>query len=101
GHGFEYARATCVSASRAGCTFLELSSRDPMPGLRLSPGFIANADEVIERTSQCLLLAQSRHSTTEFQCPLLGVKRTFIQPASMSAIDPKRTFDPEGRCNAK
>jgi hypothetical protein len=32
----------------AGCTFSELSSRDPMQGLRLSPGFIANADEVIE-----------------------------------------------------
>src|SRR5262249_15716187 len=27
---------------------------------------------------ECLLLAQSGHSTTEFRCPLLGVKRTSI-----------------------
>jgi len=35
-----------------------------------------------------LLLAQSGHSATEFQCPLLGVKRTFLQLTSMSVIDP-------------
>ena len=29
-------------------TFSELSSREPMQDLRLSPGFIANADEAIE-----------------------------------------------------
>src|SRR5215472_13510560 len=39
-----------------------------------------------------LLLAQSGHSETEFQCPLLGVERTFLQLASMSVIDPKRTL---------
>jgi len=27
------------------------------------------------------------------QCPLLGVKRTLIGRALMSAFDPKRTFD--------
>ena len=37
-------------------------------------------------------MAQSGHHATEFQCPLLGVKRTFPQPASMSAFDPKRTL---------
>ena len=41
---------------------------------------------------KCQLLAQSGYFTTEFQCPLLGVKRTFLQAASMSAFDPKRTF---------
>ena len=43
-----YVRAACVLASRAGCTFSELSSREPMQDLRLSPGFFANADEAIE-----------------------------------------------------
>src|SRR5215470_13067599 len=38
------------------------------------------------------LLARSGHSATEFQCPLLGVKRTFLHLASMSAFDPKRTL---------
>jgi len=38
-----------------------------------------------------LLLAQSRHHRVEFQCPLLGVKRT-VAPSPMSAFDPKRTF---------
>ena len=37
-------------------------------------------------------MAQSGHSTTEFQCPLSGVKRTWGRRASMSAFDPKRTF---------
>src|SRR5262249_21879883 len=32
------------------------------------------------------LLAQSGHFTTEFQCPLLGVKRTLSERASMSVI---------------
>src|SRR6516165_2279137 len=47
------------------------------------------------------LLAQSRHSTTEFQCPLLGVKRTLARLPPMSAFDPKRTFGPEDCCHAK
>ena len=40
---------------------------------------------------RCLLLTQSGHSVTEFQCPLLGVKRTSQECAAMSAFDPKRT----------
>ena len=48
-----------------------------------------------------LLLAQSGHSTVEFRCPLLGVKRTLPEPAPMSAFDPKRTFGPEDCCHAK
>jgi hypothetical protein len=39
-----------------------------------------------------LLLAQSGHFTAEFQCPLLGVKRTLVGDAAMSAFDPKRTL---------
>ena len=35
-----------------------------------------------------LLLAQSGHSATEFQCPLLGVKRTSSRRRPMSAFDP-------------
>ena len=48
---------------------------------------LAQADEVI---TQCPLLAQSGHFGSEFQCPLLEVKRTFPLRASMSAFDPKR-----------
>jgi len=35
---------------------------------------------------------QSGHFATEFQCPLLGVKRTLRQLVAMSAYDPKRTW---------
>src|SRR6516162_8472272 len=38
------------------------------------------------------LLPQSGHFPTEFQCPLLEVKRTSVAPSPMSAFDPKRTF---------
>ena len=41
---------------------------------------------------ECPLLAQSGHRAAEFQCLLLGVKRTFLQLAWMSAFDPKRTW---------
>src|SRR6516162_9061370 len=44
------------------------------------------------RTALCPLLAQSGHFTTEFQCPLSGVKRTSSESASMSANDPKRSW---------
>src|SRR5690348_13841858 len=37
------------------------------------------------------LLAQSGHFSIEFQCPLLGVKRTSDGRASMSGFDPKAT----------
>jgi hypothetical protein len=36
-------------------------------------------------------LAQSGHPDAFNQCPLLGVKRTWINMALMSAFDPKRT----------
>src|SRR5215469_13540077 len=37
-------------------------------------------------------MAHSGHPATEFQCPLLRVKRTLIGSAPISAFDPKRTF---------
>ena len=40
----------------------------------------------------CPLLAQSGHPDPLNQCPLLGVKRTLVGGAAMSAFDPKRTF---------
>src|SRR5262245_56528889 len=43
---------------------------------------------------QCLLLAQSGHSTMSHLLSLLGVKRTWASAPHMSAFDPKRTFDP-------
>src|SRR5215471_4907728 len=36
------------------------------------------------------VLAQSGHSSSRQQCPLLGVKRTLLGGAAMSAFDPKR-----------
>ena len=50
--------------------------------------------------SQCLLLAQSRHRTVEFQCPLLGVKQKLVGAAAMSAFDPKRTWTAQDCCRA-
>src|SRR6516225_6139192 len=44
------------------------------------------------RSAECLLLAQSGHFATEFQCLLLGVKRTSRGHAPMSAYDPRRTL---------
>src|SRR6516164_7502258 len=40
------------------------------------------------RSAECPLLAQSGHSTTEFRCLLLGVKRTWCGLEAMSAYDP-------------
>src|SRR6516162_8239598 len=34
------------------------------------------------------LLAQSGHVTRTYRCPLLGVKRTFLELTTMSAFDP-------------
>src|SRR6516165_5380011 len=45
--------------------------------------------------------AQSGHSATEFQCPLLGVKRTLLGGAPMSAFDPKRTLRPWRHMNRR
>jgi hypothetical protein len=39
-----------------------------------------------------LSLAQSGHRDALNQCPLLGVKRTSVGDAAMSAFDPKRTL---------
>src|SRR5262249_41653411 len=39
-------------------------------------------------TVQCPLLAQSGHANHSQQCPLLGVKRTLVGGAAMSAFDP-------------
>src|SRR6516165_2794724 len=57
------------------------------------------ADRIDQFMLHCMspLLAQSGHFATEFQCPLLGVKRTWVAPSPMSAFDPKQTSDPEGR----
>ena len=51
-------------------------------------------------TAECPLLAQSGHSATEFQCPLLGVKRTLPKRPPMSAFDPKRTWAARDCCRA-
>ena len=47
--------------------------------------------DVLQCGAECLLLAQSGHFAAEFRCPLLGVKRTLVGDAAMSAFDPKRT----------
>ena len=41
-----------------------------------------------------------RNDTSQFRCPLSGVKRTLVGGAAMSAFDPKRTFGPEDCCYA-
>src|SRR6516225_946432 len=70
---------------------------------RISPKLLAVADEAIEYRLillHCMspFLAQSGHSTTEFQGPLLGVKQTLLRLASMSANDPKRTWAGQNCC---
>jgi hypothetical protein len=45
--------------------------------------------------------AALRNDAGRFRCPLSGVKQTLLQLTSMSVIDPKRTFGPEGCCHAK
>ena len=61
-------------------------------GIEVPPTLLATADnDVLRRSAECLLLAQSGHSTVEFRCPLLGVKRTLTGRPSVSASDPKRT----------
>ena len=54
-------------------------------------------NDVPHRSAECPLLAHSGHFAIEFQCPLLGVKRTLVGGAAMSAFDPKRTSIPETR----
>src|SRR6516165_2553516 len=55
-------------------------------------GYSPNND-VLYCSAECPLLAPSGHRVGEFQCPLLGVKRTSLGHASMSAFDPKRTLE--------
>src|SRR6516162_3113390 len=52
----------------------------------------ARMRQLSPRSAECPLLAQSRHSTTEFRCPLSGVKRTLSRPPGISAYDPLRTL---------
>ncbi len=44
--------------------------------------------------AECPLLAKSGHLPDEFQCPLLGVKRTSLASPAMSVVDPNRTLLP-------
>ena len=44
-------------------------------------------NDVLHCSAECLLLAQSGHFATEFQCPLWGVKRTLIGGAARSVCD--------------
>src|SRR5262249_45033937 len=46
---------------------------------------------VITSTTECPLLAHSRHRLLHCACPLPGVKRTCRFALHMSAYDPKRT----------
>src|SRR5262249_25437044 len=59
-----------------------LANSDPSTHRRSKP---------IDAVDQCPLLAQSGHHSRADPCPLLEVKRTSNERASMSANDPKRT----------
>jgi hypothetical protein len=41
---------------------------------------------------ECPLLALSGHAEHTAECPLSGVKRTWVGALQMSAFDPKRTL---------
>src|SRR5262249_55307721 len=72
------------------------ASRQKEPSLHIPVTAIYFASVVTLGQRKCPLLAQSGHSVTEFQCPLLGVKRTSRGHAPMSAFDPKRTSSASG-----
>jgi len=61
----------------------------------------------IGRTRQYSMVSGKRQSSRAcsrahvIQCPLLGVKRTFLQLAAMSAFEPKRTSAPRDCCRAQ
>ena len=56
------------------------------------PGADHQAQRVLPQAFlRCPLLAQRGHSTVAWQCPLLGIKRTWRFQSVMSAFDPKRT----------
>src|SRR5215469_8809358 len=85
------------------CTLRHLSSSEAVVTFRVSghlpglhpnsykPGWGCDTAATFVSEFQCPLLAQSGHRATEFQCRLLGVKRTSEESAAMSAFDPKRT----------
>jgi hypothetical protein len=61
--------------------------------LHLSVGSLRGVNQTkLRYIRECLLLALSGHFVHPAACPLLGVKRTFLTLARMSAFDPKRTF---------
>ena len=66
-----------------------------MLGLTVPATVLSIADEVRKgcRLLRCIraLLAQSGHAGRVAQCPLSGVKRTWLGERVMSASDPKRT----------
>jgi hypothetical protein len=49
-----------------------------------------SSNSVVFAAALNVCLAQSGHPDAINQCPLLGVKRTFPQLASMSVIDPQQ-----------
>ena len=51
-----------------------------------------SAAALAQRLALMSAFGTKRTFETEFQCPLLGVKRTSAAPFSMSAFDPKRTL---------
>jgi hypothetical protein len=53
----------------------------------------ADAEDELAILIECPLLAQSGHPTVVCRCPLSGVKRTLDEGASMSAFDPKQTWN--------
>src|SRR5262249_1475045 len=54
-------------------------------------------NDVLYRSAECPLMAQSGHPEGFNQCPLLEVKRTSRFSYRMSAFDPKRTLGRAGR----
>ena len=63
---------------------------DDGPGSR-GKGLRPTGPEAVHQPSRCRLAHSGTSSRP--QCPLLEVKRTFLQLTSMSAFDPKRTWD--------
>src|SRR5215469_12025583 len=80
------------------CTLRHLSSSEAVVTFRVSghlpglhpnsykPGWGCDTAATFVSEFQCPLLAQSGHRATEFQCRLLGVKRTSEESAAMSAL---------------
>jgi len=72
----------------------------------LSDSFAALAHNRREITEACQTFMsgvwKGSHAMSELgQCPLLGVKQTWLGHAEMSAYDPKRKFGPADCCHAK